>query len=301
MIINNDSLSPNQKANIHQEITPITNEDFLILLNHRNADFNYPIHFHPEFELNLVLNSSGKRIVADSIEDFSSCDLVLIGSNIPHAWRGDIIEGNHVITIQFHNYLIESEILSKKSFLPIKQLLEKSSKGIVFHINQSDEICKSIVDLGSLTGIDVPLKLFHILHYLSINTKYHVLASNAYDSDKVINESKSRRIAKILNYIDNHYMHDINLQDIAEEINMSSSALGHFFKKRTNKTIIEYINGVRIGHACRLLYETTYSINEIAYLCGYNNISNFNRTFKRIKLFTPNEYRENAKNIMTIY
>jgi AraC-like DNA-binding protein len=93
----------------------------------------------------------------------------------------------------------------------------------------------------------------------------------------------------------------MKLSDIADKIGMSSSALSHFFKKRTNRNLISYINDIRIGYATKMLFETTHSINEIAYLCGFNNISNFNRIFKKSKGQTPSEFRENINKILTKY
>ena len=116
-----------------------------------------------------------------------------------------------------------------------------------------------------------------------------------------VKDSKSRRIAKINEYINNNYMNPIKLCDIAQLVSMSDSALSHFFKKRTNRNIVDYINDIRISNATKMLFETTNSISEIAFLCGFNNISNFNRIFKKNKGKTPSEYRESIQKIMIKY
>ena len=116
---------------IQQEITPITNEDLFIILNHPNAHFDYPIHCHPEYEINLVMNTRGSRIVGDSTEDFGPLDLVMTGPYVPHVWKSPL-KTNHVITIQFSGDLIDFPIVNKRLFLPIRQLLLDSRQGLSF-------------------------------------------------------------------------------------------------------------------------------------------------------------------------
>lgn len=287
--------------NIQREITPINNDDLFIILNHPQADFDYATHFHSDFELNLVLHDAGKRIVGDSIESFGNPDLVLIGPNIPHKWEGTNIENNHVVTIQFHDQLLTFPILQKKIFSSIKEMLEKSKRGIQFTESENSDIIQRILAMTQMTGFSVCTDFFSLLYELSTTPNQKVLASPAYDNDSIIRSSKSRRIAKINEYINKNYMNPIKLCDIAEIVSMSDSALSHFFKKRTNRNLIDYINDVRIGFATKMLLETTHSISEIAFLCGFNNISNFNRVFKKSKGKTPTEYREALQKILIKY
>lgn len=287
--------------NIQHEITPINDDDLFIILNHPKADFEYSVHFHSDFELNLVLNDSGKRIVGDSIENYQDIDLVLIGPNIPHKWDGNNVSGNHVVTIQFHEQLLSFPILHKKLFSSIRNMLEKSKRGISFDISKDSEIAQKILEMTKMTGFNVCPAFFSLLYELSTNPNQRTLASSAYDNDSIIRSSKSRRIGKITNYINKNYMNPIRLSDMSELVSMSDSALSHFFKKRTNRNLIDYINDVRLGYATKMLLETTHSISEIAFLCGFNNISNFNRAFKKNKGKTPSEYREALQKILIKY
>ncbi len=287
--------------NIQHEITPINEDDLFIILNHPKADFDYPIHFHSDFELNLVLWDFGCRIVGDSIEPFEEVDLVLTGPNVPHKWEGNNVESNHVITIQFHEQLLTFPILQKRMFSSIKDMLEKSKRGIQFTENKNSDIVKRIIAMTQMTGFNVCLEFFALLYDLSTNPRQRILASGTFDNDSILRDSKSRRIAKINEYINNNYMNPIKLCDIAQLVSMSDSALSHFFKKRTNRNIVDYINDIRISNATKMLFETTNSISEIAFLCGFNNISNFNRIFKKNKGKTPSEYRESIQKIMIKY
>ena len=150
--------------NIQHEITPINEDDLFIIHNHPKADFDYPIHFHSDFELNLVLWDFGRRIVGDSIEPFEEVDLVLTGPNVPHKWEGNNVESNHVITIQFHEQLLTFPILQKRMFSSIKDMLEKSKRGIQFTENKNSDIVKRIIAMTQMTGFNVCLEFFALLY-----------------------------------------------------------------------------------------------------------------------------------------
>lgn len=286
---------------IQREITPLNKDDLFIVLNHHDADFDYATHFHSDYELNLILNDNGRRIVGDLAEEFSDCDLVLIGSNLPHSWKGEKIKGNHVITMQFDADILTYPILQKNIFQSIRELLQRANRGIQFVEKPDAPIFQKIINLCSMSGFNVVLEFLSILYNLSISPNQRFLASKSFDCDEIIRESKSRRILKICNYINENYMHQMRLSDISALVGMSDSALSHFFKRRTNRSIIEYINDIRIGNASKMLFETTHSVNEIAYLCGFNNTSNFNRIFKNYKKQTPSELRKSIQKILVKY
>lgn len=275
---------------IQREITPISADDLFIVLNHPNAKFDYPVHYHTDFEINLVINTYGERIVGDSVEKFNKLDLVMTGPSLPHAWKGEVVEGNHVVTIQFSDKLLNFPILDKRLFAPIKQLLLDSQKGIVFSENTQLAMKEKILRLTHMQGFHTVLEFFSILYDLSIADR-HVLVSNLYDTKDTIRTSKSRRIAKVCEFIEKNYEESIKLSDVAKLVNMSESAFSHFFKKKTNSTFIDYVTNLRIARACQMLTETSHTVAEICYSCGFNNLSNFIRIFKKKKGSTPNEYR----------
>ena len=267
---------------IQKEITPIAAEDLFIVLNHPNAKFDYPVHYHSDYEINLVMDTYGTRTVGDSEEEFNTLDLIMIGPNIPHAWKGEVVEGNHVVTIQFSDKLLNFPILGKRLFSSIKQLLIESQHGISFSEQIQLLMKDKILKLTKMQGFHTVLEFFSILYELSIADR-RILVSNQYDTKDTVRTSKSRRIAKVCEYI--------RLGDVAQLVSMSESAFSHFFKKKTNCTFIDYVTNLRIARACQLLSETTYTVAEICYTCGFNNLSNFIRIFKKKKGSTPQEYR----------
>ncbi len=275
---------------IQKEITPIAAEDLFIVLNHPNAKFDYPVHYHSDYEINLVMDTYGTRTVGDSEEEFNTLDLIMIGPNIPHAWTGEVVEGNHVVTIQFSDKLLNFPILGKRLFSSIKQLLIESQHGISFSEQIQLLMKDKILKLTKMQGFHTVLEFFSILYELSIADR-RILVSNQYDTKDTVRTSKSRRIAKVCEYIDKNIEEPIRLGDVAQLVSMSESAFSHFFKKKTNCTFIDYVTNLRIARACQLLSETTYTVAEICYTCGFNNLSNFIRIFKKKKGSTPQEYR----------
>lgn len=280
---------------IVREVTPITQEDFFVVLNHFNAKFDFPVHYHPEYELNLVLNSKGKRIVGDSIKDYAIQDLVLIGPNTPHAWTGN--EPNvHVITIQFHTDFLSEKALSRNITLPIGEMLRRSKLGIQF----SPEITTGMVDrinrLTEIRGFDSLLEFLSLLYDLSISRNQATLSSPAYVGN--MDMSKSRRINAINDYLLDNLANPIKIQEVAQLVNMSPSAFSHFFKKRTQRTFSDYLSDLRIGYASKMIIESDRNISEICFECGFNNLSNFNRAFKKQKGCTPKEFRSQQKLII---
>lgn len=284
---------------IVREITPLKGEDLFILLNNKEAKFDYQMHFHSDYELNMVCNTSGKRIVGDSMESFSDFDLILLGSNLPHLWKAPTTIDTYVITIQFHDKIFNSFLMGKRLFSPICDMLARSQRGLDFSDETKHRVKNRIFGLSQSVGFNTVLDFFSILYELATSQGQRTLASSSYDISSVIKESKSRRIAKVCSYIEENYEQEIKLSSVAELIGMSESAFSHFFKKRTNRNFVSYLNDVRIGHATRMLFETTHSVAEIAFLSGFNNISNFNRVFKKSKGQNPSEYRASIQKMLT--
>lgn len=276
---------------MEREITPVQPDDFFIIMNHLDAKFDYPIHYHPEYELNLVLDSSGKRIVGDAIDKYSDIDLVFIGPNTYHKWAGDREgKGSHVITIQFPEELFDKTFLNRKLMFPIKELLQKSYRGIEFSDETKWDMKDRILDLCKTNGFDSVLNFLSILYDLAISRNQKLLASSTFKSEFEV--PKSRRIKKVVQYLQENYNQDIMLSDVATLVNMTDSAFSHFFKRKTQHSFSDYLIDIRIGYACRRLLETSLNISEICFSCGFNNLSNFNRLFKKKKGCTPSEFRK---------
>ena len=286
-------------AEIQQEICPITEDDLFIILDHTNARFEYPIHCHPEYEINVVLGTSGTRVVGDFEESFDGMDLVMVGPYVPHVWKAGN-ENNHVTTIQFSGDLINFQIMHKRLFMPIRQLLADSVQGLHFYGPEAERIKDEIVELTRIQGFQAATKFLNILNLLAYAPR-RKLMSSIHESESLVNSSKSRRISKACRFIEENILHKISLAEVAALVNMSESAFSHFFKKKTGISFITYVNNLRVAKACDLLASTSLSASEICYDCGFNNKSNFIRIFTKRKNMTPIEYRNHITQLLIKY
>ncbi len=287
--------------NIVREITPLTQNDCFTIFSRVKKEFNFPLHYHEEFELNLILNAKGaKRIVGDNIDIVDSLELVLIGPNLSHAWFTHQCKSNDIkeVTIQWHKDLLDEKLLRRNQLSFIRKMFDLSSKGILFSKETIQAIYPRIVSLDKESGFDSVMGLINILHDLSISRNMRTLSEAGFNSDFQLNYN-SRRIEKAFEYMNKNYDKPITLMDIAKLVNMTEVSFSRFIKKRTGITFIDSLNEIRLGHASRILIDTTNSIAEVSYSCGFNNISNFNRLFKKKKSCTPKEFRENFSGTRT--
>lgn len=283
---------------VQQEITPITKEDLFIIMNHPNAKFDYPIHCHPEYEINLVMDTRGTRIIGEQENSFSGLDLVLTGPYLPHVWKAET-QTNQTITIQFSGDLGEFNVIGKRLFAPIRQVLEESKCGLAFHGAAAVAVKERIISLTSMHGFHSALEFFDILNMLAESKRERI--TDAYDPELFVRQSKSRRISQVCKYIDDNLGQDIKMSEVAKIVNMSESAFSHFFKKRTNISFKTYLTNLRISRACNLLASTTLNASEICYDCGFNNKSNFNRIFSKNKNMSPIAYRRYITELLIKY
>lgn len=284
---------------IQQEIVPITSDDLFIILNYPDAKFDYPIHCHPEYEINVVMKTEGTRVVGDSEENFADLDIVMTGPYVPHVWKSDLVT-NHVITIQFSKELLNFQMINKRLFMPIRQMLVDSMQGLQFYGEEAARIKDEIIELTKMQGFGTATKFLEILNSLA-HASRRKLVTNMYESEILISQSKSRRISKVCRYIEENLSKKISLTDVALLVNMSESAFSHFFKKKTGISFITYVNNLRVAKACDLLASTSLSASEICYDCGFNNKSNFIRIFTKRKNMTPIEYRNYISQLLIKY
>ena len=257
--------------------------------------FTYPLHKHDEMELNFVEHCDGaRRIVGDSIEVLGKYDLVLVGSGLEHTWDQYDCQSHsiHEITIQFPPDLLGEQFLQKNQLSSLRVLFENAKRGIAFELPAIMELYGKITSITSAQpGFYRMLSLLEILYELSLQDNYHLLASKSFANVK--NQPESRRVRAVEEHIDQNFKKEIRLKTLADIAGMTPAAFSRFFRTRTGKTVSDYIIDIRLGYAARLLVDTHTSVAEICYSCGFNNISNFNRIFKKKKGCSPTAFRDN--------
>lgn len=277
-----------------REITPLTNSDCFTIFSRVKSEFDFPLHSHEELELNFIMNAPGaKRVIGDHIGEIDDLELILVGSNLPHVWQTHKCKSKEIkeITIQFHKDLFDDKFLRRNQLSFIRNMLEKSAKGIQFSRQTIQQIMPRLTILSQKQGFDSVLELLSILHDLSISRNMHTLSDATFSNVEL--SYNSRRIEKAIEYMNQSFQKSITLSEVAKLANMTDVSFSRFFKARTGITFMDSLLEMRLGHASRLLIDTTQSVAEVAYNCGFNNISNFNRLFKKKKGCTPKEFREN--------
>lgn len=284
------------------EITPLTEQDSFYLMDRKKDHYDYPLHKHPELELTFMENCTGvQRVVGDSIEVCGQYDLALIGSNLEHAWEQrpdevlvDVAAGKKVreYIIQFSPDLLGEHFLAKSQMATLAKLFENAKRGIAFGLPVIMRIFSKLDQLSNeQPGFPRVLKLLDILYQLSLEEDYQLLSTTTFASVKTT--ADSRRVRKVEEYIDEHFKEEIRLQTVSDIAGMTPTAFSRFFKLRTGRTLSDYIIDIRLGYAARQLVDTTTSVVEICYDSGFNNVSNFNRIFKKRKGCSPTTFREN--------
>ncbi len=277
-----------------KEITPLTPGDCFTIFERKKTDFDFPMHYHEEMELNFILNAGGaRRVVGDHIEEIGDIELVLIGSNLPHVWETSNLRNKeiHEVTIQFHKDLFDEKFLRRNQLKVIRSMFEKSKCGLQFSDETAQRIGTRLINLNKKHGFDSVLELMSILHDLSTARNVRTLSDSTFSQAEF--SYTSRRIEKVMEYINLNFEKRISLPEAAKLANMTEVSFSRFFKSRTGTSFIDSVLEIRLGHASRKLIDTNETISEVAYNCGFNNISNFNRIFKKKKGCTPSEFRAN--------
>ncbi len=253
--------------------------------------FEFKWHYHPEYELTLITSGSGKRIIGDRHDNFTVGDLVLCGSGLPHTWSSEPSKNETVsaIVIQFSQAFIDN-LAQYSECADIRQLLSQSSRGLFFDAQTSGILAKSIRKLPKRKGIARITELLKILQKLSEYSN-EILSSEFYTASR--SKENESRINKICQFVQDNSAENITVGQAAGMVHLSKSAFCKFFKRTMKTSFSDYLNDIRISHACYLLAETDSNIREIALDTGFESLTYFNRTFLKKKNATPSAFRKN--------
>ena len=281
---------------ILKEITPLGKNDLFIANYWPDNQMDFPLHFHEDYELCLTLNVRGKRILGNLVEDFTEKDLVITTPNVLHCYKRDDAFLNvrcEVVVIQFPKELPSWGIFDTDQLRNIRNLLCQPAPGLKFSEETAEAVRERLLRLPRTEGFEAVQLFFGILHELACADRTQVELIGVQSSDSTL--PHSRRINKIVQFVEKNYHHKISLEDVGELVGMSASSVSRFFKQRTRHNFWDYLNGFRIDRAAQRMIETEHTISEISYACGFNNISNFNRVFRERIGTTPSDYRNKFK------
>lgn len=253
-------------------------------------------HFHSEYQLFIVTKGTGTRCIGDHVQPFKPGDLVLTGPNLPHLWRSDpeYFEGDSQlwtegIVVYFPRDFFSNPFLRKMELYPIRQLLLRAERGILFKGTTAEKTSRMMTELLHQKDFESILQLLRILHVLAHSDEYDLLANPGYSN--TLKESDTERMNKVHAYVMKNFREKITLEEVAALANMTPSSFSRYFKTHANKTFSAFLTGIRIGYSCKLLIEKKMNITQACYDSGFNTLSNFNRQFKTLTHYTPQEYR----------
>ena len=281
---------------ILKEITPLGKNDLFIANYWPDNQMDFPLHFHEDYELNLTLNVRGKRILGNLVEDFTEKDLVITTPNVLHCYKRDDAFLNtrcEVVVIQFPKELPSWGIFDTDQLRDIRNMLCQPAPGLKFSEQTAEAVRERLLRLPTVEGFEGVQLFLDILHELACADRTQVELIGVQSSDSSF--PHSRRINRIVQFVEKNYNRKISLEDVGEQVGMSASSVSRFFKKRTRHNFWDYLNGFRIDRAAQMMIETEHTISEISYACGFNNISNFNRVFRERIGTTPSDYRNKFK------
>ena len=291
------------KNHIHREITPLKNNDCFLVFDRQRHAFTFPIHFHPEYEINYIYNApGGRRVIGDHIGTIGKHELVMVGPNLYHGWenyQNTTTELLHEITIQFPRDLFTNDFLDKNILKPIRELFNNANRGILFSEETSKKVEAKLFSLSQKRGFDSFLEFQSLLYDLAISRDQQMLTNMSFLRQNDFYNSE--KIEKVYNYVKDNFNKKIKLEEAAAIVNMSVISFSRLIKQRTGKSFVDFVNEIRLGYATRWLIETNKSISEICFDSGFNNIANFNRIFKKRQGCTPSEFRINFKGTRNVF
>ncbi|MFT5242535.1 MAG: AraC-like DNA-binding protein [Glaciecola sp.] len=254
-------------------------------------------HFHPEIELVYVDKGKGKRHIGNHLSYFDNSQLILIGSNLPHYGFTDrLTQHGSEVLVQFKPEFLGAYFFDTPEMISINALFERSKNGILFKAETKRRVGKKIQKLNDVSGFERVILLLKILHKLSEVKDYEILNADGFVFETEIQDSA--KIDIIYKHINNNFQNHISLDEIADKVSMTVPAFCRYFKKSTGKTFTKLVNEYRIVHATKLLSESQMSIADVAFECGFNNFSHFNKLFKEFTGKSASKYRGELKQMV---
>lgn len=273
-------------------------KDSIYVKEIKTTQLDDQFHFHNTYEIALILKSKGTRIIGDSIENFTDGDFVLLGPHVPHIayYNNDYSSSRnntpmHALVVYFHPDWLTERQLNSESLFKLRKLFADSRRGIKISGIQKRKVIKNLFRLKKSKGLASIIILLETLEIISNTGNYECLASEGYTNTFSLKDIN--RLDKVYQFIRDHFTETISLESAASIASMTPTAFCKYFKRKTQKTFSNFVNEVRVGYACKLLWDQNLSIYEICFKCGFNNLTNFNKNFKRYTGRIPSEYKSN--------
>lgn len=271
---------------ILEQIT-LGKERSIVAFKYSETNFETPWHFHPQYELNFIIKSSGTKFIGDYVGSYVPGELVLLQSNLPHCWKNYNQSDKSSESIVIH---WNKEIFSRIPELNgLFKMLNDAARGIKFSKKQIKDLKPEIEGLLAVKGFDLYMNLLNLL--IKLSSCDYVLLSKATFENNLSSEYESR-VSKIHDFIESNYHKKISLLEVSSFVNMSEQSFSRFFSKMMGRPFFTFLNEYRVNIASRMLIDTDWSVAEIGFACGYESLPFFYKKFKKVKNETPIKYRK---------
>jgi AraC-like DNA-binding protein len=267
-----------------------TREQNLLFQEDRDMILYELLHQHEEVQISIIEKGSGNLLVGDAFTSFNEGDVIVFGKNLPHVLKSE--EPCSMVSIFFTKECFGKDFFDLPDLEEISSFLAESDKGLMVSSNL-DKIKKLFLEFGEASKLQRFQLFLSILDTINKSEKKQ-LSSFLYNKELTLNEGK--RMSLVFDYLMKNVEKEVSLQEVADVAAMSKNAFCRYFKQRTNKTFFQFLIEIRIERACGLLMKNPdLSITEVSELCGFKNLSNFNRKFKEIKLMSPKMIKKSRK------
>lgn len=280
----------------HFHKVPITLENSFSIRHDIAPNFGTLWHYHPELELHYTIKGEGVKFIGDNVSNFSGGDMILLGENLPHTWhcREEYFQDHsgleaEALVLHFHPHCLGKDFINLPESYLIPRLFEKARKGLSIQGESRDRIASLLYQLSGSKHLD---RIVHLVAILKILTEADTeTIAPAYAFHQPSSAGEMARLEKIFTHVLSNYKRDLSLEEVASLANMGVTSFCRYFKGMTHKTFSEFLVEIRISHVCRALVEDRQPTEVICFECGFNNVSNFYRHFKKVTGMTPFEYK----------
>ena len=282
----------------HFHKVPITQENSFSCRHDIAPNFGTLWHYHPELELHYTIKGEGVKFIGDNVSNFSGGDMILLGENLPHTWHckeeyfrpGSGLKAEALV-LHFHPQCMGKDFTSLPEAYLLPRLFEKAKKGLTIKGESKEKIASLLYQMLEAKNIERLVHLISVLNILTEATDLETIAP-AYAWQQPSSVKEMARLERVFTYVLSNYRKDIALEEVASLASMSETSFCRYFKGMTHKTFSEFLIEIRISHVCRALVEDRLPTEVICFECGFNNVSNFYRHFKKVTGLTPFEYKK---------
>lgn len=259
--------------------------------------FIVPWHYHPAIEIMYITRGIGTRFVGDCIEQYEEGDVCMIGPNLPHEWRNDDAYFDKesglratCICLFFKREIFDPNFIRLPEMNNIRDLIERSRRGLKFTGKSKLEITRFIRSSVNDVGVRKVTNLLTLLELMATSTEYELLASVGFTNS--VNSEDFERFNKVYKFLVKNFATSIRLEEVSTLVGLTPTAFCRYFKERTKKTFVEYLNEMRIGYSKKLLLENKMKISTISGEVGFLNLSNFISQFKKVTGMSPSQFQK---------